>query len=308
MEKFLCEICSTIPFQEIHDQGNHYEGPTTFTLGSPTNMKARVSCCFCQLICRVIQDDDNSTYDPAVTVEWVSSLPAFDVNRLLPMRSAVAFVTGEAVRGRLVTSGLIDPALLHRWLDTCTTSHLDTCSRPSSEADGIADVAFSFRLIDVEHLCIVEAASALVDYVALSYVWGQVSTKQLTKNNKQGLMRADGLGGCWHQIPETVRDAIRLVQKLGMRYLWVDTLCIVQDDPEDMAVYLSMMDKVYEMALFTIIAGSGIDANQGLPGVRIGSRKARQDTCEPVSGLQLVVTNECGALLKNEVYNRRGWT
>lgn len=65
-------------------------------------------------------------------------------------------------------------------------------------------------------------------YLALSYIWGDVQQPFLTKANyeqwqAQGALRNVG-------IPKTARDAIKLTQMIGYRYLWVDALCILQDD------------------------------------------------------------------------------
>jgi predicted metal-dependent phosphotriesterase family hydrolase len=73
-------------------------------------------------------------------------------------------------------------------------------------------------------------------------------------------------------IPQTICDAMELVKLMGEQYLWVDALCIVQDDPIDVGRHIQRMDRVYKAAQFTIINASGVDANAGLEGLELGSR------------------------------------
>ena len=70
------------------------------------------------------------------------------------------------------------------------------------------------------------------------------------------------------QIPSTIRDAFAIVRCLGQRYLWVDALCIVQDDTDHLNFELSQMHRIYVCASFTIIAVDGVDADHGLRGFR----------------------------------------
>lgn len=113
-------------------------------------------------------------------------------------------------------------------------------------------------------------------------------------------MRASGLSGSWDQIPMTIGDAIRLLQMMGLRCLWVYSLCLVQDDREDMARGIYMMDTIYEQSLFTLIAASDNDTNNGIPGIRGGSRKVTQMICEVVPGIHLLVVHENGDSSQNE--------
>lgn len=145
-------------------------------------------------------------------------------------------------------------------------------------------------------------------YVALSYVWGQVKTFRLLKANKEDVMTDNGLDVYWNDIPLTIRDAVSLVHKAGIRYLWVDALCLVQDDPDDMKNGIGIMDTVYEQSLFTLVAATGVDADHGIPGVRDNSRHAQQLVCDVAEDIQLMAVPDGEALLEATKYNQRGWT
>jgi hypothetical protein len=60
------------------------------------------------------------------------------------------------------------------------------------------------------------------------------------------------------ELPRTVRDAITVTRSLEYGYLWVDSLCIIQDDKQDQDLQIGMMDEIYSNATLTIAAGSGL--------------------------------------------------
>ncbi|KAF2810996.1 uncharacterized protein BDZ99DRAFT_354634, partial [Mytilinidion resinicola] len=103
-------------------------------------------------------------------------------------------------------------------------------------------------------------------YLALSYVWGQISMLQTKKDNFSDLQEPGSISDQNPGIALTTRDAIKFTRDSGCRYLWVDSLGIIQDDHEQKHQQIAQMDIVYSQACMTIIAASGADANSGLPG------------------------------------------
>ncbi|KAF4629490.1 hypothetical protein G7Y89_g8656 [Cudoniella acicularis] len=96
------------------------------------------------------------------------------------------------------------------------------------------------------------------EYVALSYCWGgpQLMT---TKDTLQANMAGIAL----HTLSQTIQDAIHITRKLGVRYLWVDALCIVQDDEASQLKEIDQMGKIYSNAALTISAASAAHATDG---------------------------------------------
>lgn len=88
-----------------------------------------------------------------------------------------------------------------------------------------------------------------------------------TKANFEDLSRPGSLIKAINQIPKTVRDAMYLTLSLGVDFLWVDALCIVQDDYEVKQDHLRAMPSIYSLAQFTIAVISGADANAGIQGI-----------------------------------------
>jgi hypothetical protein len=85
-------------------------------------------------------------------------------------------------------------------------------------------------------------------YVALSYCWGP-SDEQSDERKEAKTTRAniqDRFGRIQlFRLPQTIKDAVEVVRSLGLAYLWVDALCIMQDDSQDVAAELTKMAGVY---------------------------------------------------------------
>jgi hypothetical protein len=64
-------------------------------------------------------------------------------------------------------------------------------------------------------------------------------------------------------LPRTFREAIAITRALGIAYLWVDSLCIIQDDDDDWRAESAKMGFVYEQAYCTIAATAASDGSQG---------------------------------------------
>jgi hypothetical protein len=67
----------------------------------------------------------------------------------------------------------------------------------------------------------------------------------------------------WDTLPQTLRDAVTVCRKLDIKYLWVDALCIVQDDPDEKAIEISQMPNVYYNSTLTIAASRSSNVHHG---------------------------------------------
>jgi Heterokaryon incompatibility protein (HET) len=169
------------------------------------------------------------------------------------------------------------------------------------------ETSFHLTIIDVREECLVDVLPE-VRYVALSYIWGGPQTFQNVLKTRQSLYLPHGVSLINDAIPYTIRDAMRLVALLGEEYLWVDSLCICQDDMDDKMGQIGNMGNIYSQAMLTIVAAYGESAQAGLPGVRPFSRNIIQHT-ELVQNILLA--NEILHLdeeLLQSYWNTRGWT
>jgi len=106
-------------------------------------------------------------------------------------------------------------------------------------------------------------------YATLSYCWGQTSQFKATKANIEDLYRGFRLDN----LSQTVRDAVEVTRSLGLPYLWVDALCIIQDDEDDKSREIELMATIYKNAAVTIAALSASGTTEGFLRVpRQGSR------------------------------------
>jgi hypothetical protein len=172
----------------------------------------------------------------------------------------------------------------------------------------------TLRLIDVLDIMLAEfsinteTATSLPRYVALSYVWGAVPTARLSSASLSLFARPGGMRRLLSMLPRTILDAITAVQKLGLRYLWVDSLCLVQNDEEDLQLGIRVMDIIYQSAYLVLVAADGHDANAGLPGVTYGSRAPRINTWPITPRVRLGIFPSLEAYLRVSAYQTRGWT
>ncbi|KAH9209873.1 heterokaryon incompatibility protein-domain-containing protein [Leptodontidium sp. 2 PMI_412] len=97
-------------------------------------------------------------------------------------------------------------------------------------------------------------------YATLSHCWG----KEPLMTTTTGTLSERLVGIPMASLPKTFRDAVTVCRGVGIRYLWVDALCIVQDSPEDWEKEADSMGTVYKEAAFCISAVGSSDGNGGL--------------------------------------------
>jgi len=96
-------------------------------------------------------------------------------------------------------------------------------------------------------------------YVCLSHCWDSVSSLQTTIT---ATLAARECGIELSTLPQTFRDAIKITRSTGLKYIWIDTLCILQDSKEDWAEESAKMGTYYGSSWLTI--GAGVDSMQRL--------------------------------------------
>lgn len=201
-----------------------------------------------------------------------------------------------------------------KWLSRCTNDHGSDCNALRTPTS--ITLPPSFRLVDTTEWCVVTMPDP-EEYVALSYVWALASNSaekqklQLQRDNVQEMEKPGGLKG--EVLPEVIVDAIQLCAELGKRYLWIDRLCIVQDDLDTKAEQLDAMGVIYHRA-FLAIAALGDGVTRGLPGV---SSRPRPKSYENHSwDLLATMRNPMGEAripwvelaVQNSQWNDRAWT
>lgn len=103
-------------------------------------------------------------------------------------------------------------------------------------------------------------ATTPTKYACLSHCWGKTRSKHMTKienlaQNMSGIPIAE--------LPKTFREAIQISRALDISHLWIDSLCIVQDDTADWASHVNIMFTIYKNADITLAAGASADGDRG---------------------------------------------
>ena len=194
-----------------------------------------------------------------------------------------------------------------RWVRSCLRWHGDDCKNFVSRPN--CGMPPGFRVIDTWDRCVVNEPPPECMYLALSYIWGGASSAlKLSVANFEEMRQPGSLKRKWQQIPRTIQDAIILTSSLRQRFLWVDSLCIVQDDHQDKSSLIPFMDLIYDRAFLTIVAATGQDSEAGLPGLGKGTRYKTQIIEELKPGLRVMSPKHLSDALEQSFYETRGWT
>lgn len=234
-----------------------------FALGE-TDRVLRSSCPFCKVVATAVRDIKRNIgwkdlkADTPLKLKWSHVGPGFKgVFTLNDKDDVYISFIGEGIIGpltvRLMQSNacVVHPTPLHlvpsevtRWIADCEHTHGAECNAEASITGLIKDSYRGLRLmrfVDVHQKCIIERTE-VVRYVALSYVWGAAATFRLTRMNQPQMRRPGVLSSL--ELPATIWDAINLTRACGEKYLWADSLCIVQNDVEDLDAGTRAMDLV----------------------------------------------------------------
>lgn len=104
-------------------------------------------------------------------------------------------------------------------------------------------------------------------YAALTYCWGNSQQQQNAKTTSENVKNRHG-GIDKRQLPQTIIDAVKIARTLELSYLWVDALCIAQDNVLEQESEMSKMESIYSAATITISAASANDSAEGFLGDR----------------------------------------
>lgn len=152
---------------------------------------------------------------------------------------------------------------IERWLNFCNKNHtchlgdlplLPTRALDVGPPDGSTDPILSVN------------PNRRDRYVALSYCWGKgqktITTRHTLEKFRIGIQTST--------LSQSLQDAVMITRRIGLRYLWIDALCIVQeeDDLKDFLVESQKMAQYYGNAYLTLVAGSAADCQDGILATR----------------------------------------
>ncbi|KAL2071805.1 hypothetical protein VTL71DRAFT_13040 [Oculimacula yallundae] len=147
------------------------------------------------------------------------------------------------------------------WLQGCCENH-NTCPSADFKArlpSRVIDVGSSQEAQDPY---LYTSAEESGEWVTLSHCWGQRTPLQTTRET----LSAHQAALCMHTLPPLFRDAVTITRELGYKYLWIDSLCIVQDSEEDRTREIAEMGTIYKNSVLTISADNCLNCNDNILG------------------------------------------
>jgi hypothetical protein len=186
-----------------------------------------------------------------------------------------------------------------KWLTMC---EYDSTLKHS---DCLFDQLPDFKVVDIKTDRVVFAPQRC-KYLALSYVWGDVRPYRLKADDFLSSEDRSYAQLDRRLLPHTIQDAILVAEALGAQYLWVDCLCILQDDSKEMKTMIHSMHQIFQAASLTIIAADSRSADSGIPGVSPGTRNI-QCLSLSIENVNLV-ESEPELDLSKTIWASRGWT
>lgn len=201
-------------------------------------------------------------------------------------------------------------SLAKNWLSQCRAHHKCWKDRsPSKKVPKPTRLLHVYRKVDGDvhvRLCHGIHISGSIEYLTLSHTWGEQKFLTLTReNHAHFLVNID-----FSALSRTFQDALYVTMELGFKYLWIDSLCILQDDAQDWTLESERMAHVYRNAVCNICAAVSESAMNGfLPIARMLDPVppvVHFDEAHPGKSQTLSESQPWGPLRNANLY-RRAW-
>ncbi|KAL6835266.1 heterokaryon incompatibility domain-containing protein [Trichoderma camerunense] len=165
-------------------------------------------------------------------------------------RDCFAEIEGIKIGRRKIHPDLGSPhqfKIARRWLQECRTHEACLMNKVPELPTRVVDIG----LPDTKSLPrVFISQGAKADYIALSHCWGGRIESVLTSKTYHDYQQALPIS----EISANFKDTFRIARELGIQYVWIDSLCIIQDSKEDWEIESSKMGAVYRNATLTVSA------------------------------------------------------
>jgi hypothetical protein len=338
----LCHICDAIDFTTYFlpprpedERVWNNAGQVTYReimLGTCTELSDRsADCAFCELAYLALDTKRNKTPDDAVVT--MSSFCYAKTNagsktheksvhciRVMAKEGRGQFgghihlLANDGQRldipteflARVPEEGKFDMKQACKWLEICRKNPANRCSVSALQPRDLL-------AIDLDEMCIC-LMSPGSEFAALSYCWPATPHLTLTRANREQFFQSGALRKLRNELPRTIQDALDCATELPFRYLWIDALCIIQDDIDHKIEQIRQMDRVYSCAALTIVCAYPVardtpDACDGLPLFRTRHGADSQRHTATVKNLHMMVASPCSySTLAKTRWSKRCWT
>jgi hypothetical protein len=165
-------------------------------------------------------------------------------------------IAGRVLVGDVPSDGYF--ALAKGWLEDCVANH-HACNDQLTNLPALPN-----RILNVTEVgqdpYLISGDRKHARYATLSHCWGGAVSAMTTKSNFHLHMEGIQL----KELPRTYREAIETCRKLEIPYLWIDSLCIIQDDTDDWERESEVMGTIYFNSTLTISATAASNSTEGL--------------------------------------------
>jgi hypothetical protein len=153
---------------------------------------------------------------------------------------------------------------ISKWLEECFIKHKYMCPSTLSR-DG--PPTLPFRVLEIppsesQGVRLLETRGQTGYWACISHCWG--GQQPLVTTREPDTLSQHQKGIPWEDLPKTFQEAIVVTRAIGIPYLWIDSLCIVQDDPYDWQVQSAQMAEIYHKSILTIAGSISPGPNQGI--------------------------------------------
>lgn len=211
---------------------------------------------------------------------------------------------------------LVNIEKVKNWMTDCEDHHGEMCNKTLF----CRTLPRGFLVVDVLIECIVEPHHDIGDYVALSYQWATATAYEdrdimLTRKSKEELQTPRSLSACC--LPEVIQDSMQFCRDIGQRYLWVDRLCIYQDEIDVdglRQVQIDGMGAIYWLATVTLVAsvdgvGAGLLGASSRPRLNLKNHGWRLINSGMDDNFRKYFAEPSRSdLIESSSWNTRGWT
>ncbi|KAH8654589.1 heterokaryon incompatibility protein-domain-containing protein [Tricladium varicosporioides] len=219
------------------------------------------------------------TFQPVKFKVWKDDVLTNSLKPLNPVKFIVgedsynpAYTVSAPEESALVASNevfrrLIRPAddlkLASAWLSSCNNHH-SSCKKAYDRLWKNPARALPRRLLDTSNsrgqdICLTEEFPRKTQYATLSHCWGLVpiirTLRSSLNEHKENIS--------FNNLSKTFKDAVIICRRLGIQYLWIDSLCIVQDDAQDWEIEAAKMADIYACSFLNISALASPDGAGG---------------------------------------------
>lgn len=230
----------------------------------------------------------------AVISSFIFSVSRMSISLIFLIGDPAADLSINIKRPLSNTASVESFVVAKQWISDCIRGHDCSTRLPLQEQESSRSLLQGpSRLVDVEAFHRSSSDVRLIDndgtaerYTTLSYCWGKTRTFITTSRSlrlRQARIR-------YNYLPKTFREAIQITKQLGIRYIWIDALCIVQDDRRDWESESAKMGAIYSTSFLTIAADSSVDCHGGC----FNTKSIPQDAASDNAPFELVTTASDG--------------